>query len=82
MTLKFSWSKEAKEEHGKEVLKKASLYSLPLFPVGWLGLDMFHRYIQAVTLETYRDFMLLLLLIMMTVYGASITVFKNRTAHN
>ncbi|WP_404456544.1 hypothetical protein [Oceanobacillus kapialis] len=75
--LKFSWSKEAKGKQGKEIVKKAFLYSAPIFPVGWLCLDMFHRYIQELSLEIYRDFMLLLLLVMMTVYGAGIHLFKN-----
>ncbi|HLR43407.1 MAG TPA: hypothetical protein VK067_09235 [Pseudogracilibacillus sp.] len=82
--IKFSRSKNSKNEKGKMILAKSSKYALPIFPIGWFALELYHRIIANIPYDTYRDAMWILVLLLFTVYGFSIRhytrgqVFENQ----
>ncbi len=82
--IKFSRSENSKNEKGKIILAIPAKYALPVFPVGWLVLELYHRIIANIPYETYRDAIWVLVLLLFTIYGFSIRhytrrqVFKNQ----
>ncbi|CDQ40884.1 hypothetical protein [Virgibacillus salexigens] len=80
--FKFSWSKESKDESGKQIVMKAAENAIPIFPTGWLLMEYYHRYIQEISLQLYRDYMGILFCITFIVIGFSIVVLKQKRKQN
>ncbi|WP_175073442.1 hypothetical protein [Terribacillus sp. AE2B 122] len=76
LLISFFRSKESKSAKGAMVQYKAMSYSAVVFPIGWVIIEVYRRLIQPVPLETYRDFMTMLLPIIIIVYGFSIFLLK------
>nr|WP_289037740.1 hypothetical protein [uncultured Allobacillus sp.] len=76
--IKFSRSENSKNEKGKIILAKSAKYALPVFPVGWLALELYHRIIANIPYETYRDAIWVLVLLLFTIYGFSIHHYTRR----
>ncbi|PAD22554.1 hypothetical protein [Terribacillus saccharophilus] len=72
----FSRSKESKSAKGELALLKALSWSIFTFPVGWLLMEVYRRFSQSVSLETYRDFTTMLLPITIIVYGISLVLLR------
>ena len=47
--LKFEWSKEGKDERGKEILHTSYRVAMPFLPLGWLLLELTNDYVYAFT---------------------------------
>ncbi|WOV82984.1 hypothetical protein PGH26_08505 [Sporosarcina jeotgali] len=77
--VKFLMSTYSKSEEGQWVLGKASKYVLPIFPLGWLIIELYHRFISNISYETYRDGMMVLILLLFTVQGFIIRHHKKIT---
>lgn len=67
--VKFYFSNESKGERGKTILLKANKYSVGLLPIGWLIIEIYHRIFNDVTLDIYRDYMMLLIFIFFIIQG-------------
>lgn len=76
--IKFSRSENSKNEKGKIILAKSAKYALPVIPVGWLALELYHRIIANIPYQTYRDAMWVLVLLLFTIYGFSIRRYTRR----
>ncbi|ASV67472.1 hypothetical protein [Cytobacillus kochii] len=75
-TIKFATSEESKGNRGKLVTLKSANYSIAVFPIGLLIIEIIHRFFQPVSLSTYRDFMVMTLIITFIIYGLSIMKLK------
>ena len=76
--LKFTWGTESKDERGKEILTKSYQNAIPIFPIGWLMIEIYDRFIHTLSLEIYKDYISMLILLTFIVLGFSIAVFKKR----
>lgn len=76
IVLSFSRSKEFKSSEGKLAQYKAMSCSAIVFPIGWLVMEVYRHFFESVSLETYRDFMTMLLPITIVVYGICLIVFR------
>lgn len=76
MTLKFLYSKEGKTESGKKIILKSYKYAIMIFPVGWLLAEFSYRFIGNVSYQTYREYMMILILLLFIVQGISLTIAK------
>lgn len=82
--IKFSRSREFQKRKRENNITIPAKYALPVFPVGWLVLELYHRIIANIPYETYRDAIWVLVLLLFTIYGFSIRhytrrqVFKNQ----
>ncbi|SER88600.1 hypothetical protein [Salisediminibacterium halotolerans] len=74
--LKFMWRPEAKDEKGKQILTKAYRNALPIFPIGWLIIEGYDRFIQPLSLEIYRDVITMFMWLTFIVLGFSIAVLN------
>lgn len=81
VSFKFFRSDLGKSEEGGDIiLAKSSQNALPIFPVGWIAIDLYHRFIANIPYETYRDGMLALMLLLFVVEGFSIRYYKKKQA--
>ncbi|ARF14692.1 hypothetical protein SporoS204_11375 [Sporosarcina ureae] len=79
--FKYSRSENSKNEKGKMVLAKSAKHALPVFPYGWLALEIYHRMIANVPYDTYRDTIWVLILLVFTIYGFSIRHYTREQAY-
>lgn len=77
--LKFLRSTYSKSEEGQLILGRASKYTLPIFPLGWLTIELYHRFISNISYEAYRDGMVVLMLLLFTVQGFIIRHHRKKT---
>lgn len=56
----------------------SSKYELGVFPIGWLILELYHRFIANISYDTYRNAMWVLVLLLFTVQGFAINDYKRR----
>ncbi|MGN7410911.1 hypothetical protein [Sporosarcina sp. SAFN-010] len=76
--IKFFKSEGSKSDLAQNIVAKSSKIALPIFPVGWLILEIYHRIIANISYESYRDSMVVLVLLLFTVYGFSIQFYKKK----
>ncbi|KUP09206.1 hypothetical protein Q75_00825 [Bacillus coahuilensis p1.1.43] len=76
ISLKFTWGEAGKSEEGKALLHRSYVWSAPIFPIGWLLLESYHKYIQVLHFETYRTTIWILVLLTFIIQGAFI--FRNK----
>ncbi|MYL48237.1 hypothetical protein GLV98_02020 [Halobacillus litoralis] len=76
--LRFSWGQKGKTEEGKAVLNASYAKAAPIFPIGWLTIELYHEWIQSLSFSAYRDAMWILVLITFIFIGASL--FRYRKA--
>ena len=76
--LKFSFGKEGKDERGQRITSTAYTYSFPLFPIGWLLIEIYHRHIIHLSFVDYRNFIGLLIPLIFIVQGLVIITLKRR----
>ncbi|WP_406944228.1 hypothetical protein ACJA3J_12735 [Halobacillus sp. SY10] len=76
--LRFSWGKKGKTEVGKAVLNASYAKAAPIFPIGWLVLELYHDWIQPLSYSAYRDAIWILVLITFIFISASL--FRYRKA--
>ncbi|UTR08205.1 hypothetical protein MM326_09375 [Alkalihalobacillus sp. LMS6] len=73
---RFSKSEESKDERGKSIYISAAKHAFPLFPIGWLLVELTHQ-LFTLTFDAYRDLMWVLILSAFIVFGASIQVGRS-----
>ncbi|HLR52737.1 MAG TPA: hypothetical protein VK072_07680 [Candidatus Avamphibacillus sp.] len=73
--LKFSRNEKTKNKKEK-IIANSSKYALGVFPIGWLILELYHRFIANIPYDTYRDAMWVLVLLLFTVQGFAINYCK------
>src|SRR5699024_1903978 len=73
--LKFSRNEKSKNKKEK-IIASSSKYALGVFPIGWLILELYHRFIANIPYDTYRDAMWVLVLLLFTVQGLAINYYK------
>ncbi|API92419.1 hypothetical protein J32TS6_41780 [Virgibacillus pantothenticus] len=78
--IKFSRSGESKTEHGEKIMQQAYKYSIPVFPIGWLLIEAYHRLISNVSLDIYRDCIAILVLLFFSIQGLTIIFLKNNSS--
>src|SRR5690625_8039812 len=69
--LKFSRN-EKSENKKEQIIANSSKYALGVFTIGWLILELYHRFIANVQYDTYRDAMWALVLMLFTVQGLAV----------
>ncbi|MFB4211576.1 hypothetical protein ACE1TH_06605 [Shouchella sp. JSM 1781072] len=72
----FSKLEESKDERGTFIYIRAAKHAFPIFPIGWLLVEVTHR-LFTLTFDVYRDLMWVLILSAFIVYGASIQVGRS-----
>ncbi|KQL58995.1 MULTISPECIES: hypothetical protein [Bacillaceae] len=77
----FSQSTKAKKETETGYYRKASFYAFPLLPIGWLLLEMSHRFFS-LSFDTYRDLIWILILVSCIVYGCTLQYHRRKTTKN
>lgn len=75
--FKFTKNEKSKEKRDR-VLASSSKYALGVFPIGWLILELYHRFIGSISYDTYRDAMWVFVLLLFTVHGFAINYYKTR----
>ncbi|MDV2686468.1 hypothetical protein RYX56_19035 [Alkalihalophilus lindianensis] len=76
--IKFSKSEEAKDERGQLILLQSYKHSIAILPIGWLLLEVVHRFVTTVSYDTYRDSIWLLILITFIVQGFSVNRYRKQ----
>ncbi len=76
ITLKFGMSQKSKDEDEKKILLKSYQYASIVFPIGWLLIEIYYRFIDKISMDIYRDYMVLLIFIMFITQGMSILILK------
>ena len=80
VTLKYA--SKSKDEHDKKILLKSYQYSSTVFPIGWLLVEIYYRFFNEISIDTYRDLMILLIYIMFISQGLSILILKKNTKNH
>ncbi|WP_411954860.1 hypothetical protein ACKXGF_03350 [Alkalibacillus sp. S2W] len=75
---KFEWGSESKDDRGKKIRSEAANKAIPIFPIGWLLIELYNDYIEVVSFELYRDYIAILALLTLTVVGLSIWFLKQK----
>ncbi|WDH76207.1 hypothetical protein PTI97_01390 [Exiguobacterium marinum] len=78
ITLRFLFGKEGKDERGKEIATASYMVAAPIFPIGWLLIEWYHRWLHVLSFDVYRDVISLLIGLTFIVQGVTITVLKHR----
>ena len=78
ITLRFLFGNEGKDERGKEIATTSYMMAAPIFPIGWLLIEWYHRWFQVLSFDLYRDVISLLIGVTFIVQGLTITVLKHR----
>lgn len=78
ISLKFIWGKESKDERGEHIINMSYTVSSPIFPIGWLLIELYHDHLYELTFNTYRDCISLLVLLTFIVQGIVITRLKRK----
>ncbi|MGN7409030.1 hypothetical protein [Sporosarcina sp. SAFN-010] len=76
--FKFFKGEGSKSDLAQNIVAKSSKIALPIFPVGWVILELYHRIIANISYESYRDSMVVLMLLLFTVYGFAIRFYKKK----
>lgn len=74
--LRFTWGKKGKTEEGKAALNASYAKAAPIFPIGWLVIELYHDWIQPLTFSAYRDAMWILVLITFILISASLFRYR------
>ncbi|MEZ7171740.1 hypothetical protein [Sporosarcina sp. OR05] len=82
LSLTFRYASKAKDEQEKKILLKSYQYSAAVFPIGWLLIEIYYRFFNNITIDVYRDYMILLIYIMFIAQGISILLLKRRNPSN
>ncbi|WP_214808599.1 MULTISPECIES: hypothetical protein [unclassified Exiguobacterium] len=77
-SLKFIWGNEGKDERGKTISTTSYLYSFPIFPIGWLLIEFYHKYINAFDFDLYRSLIGILIPLTFIVQGIIIATLKRK----
>ena len=77
-TLRFLFGREGKDERGKEIAISSYMVAAPIFPIGWLLIEWYHRWLHVLSFDVYRDVISLLIGLTFIVQGVTITVLKRR----
>nr|WP_255726718.1 hypothetical protein [Sporosarcina sp. ACRSM] len=78
ITLKFGMSQKSKDEREKKILLKSYQYASIVFPIGWLLIEIYYRFFDKISMDIYRDYMVLLIFVMFITQGMSILILKKR----
>lgn len=76
--FKFLKDKGSKSDLAQNIVAKSSKIAIPIFPVGWVILELYHRIIANISYESYRDSMVVIMLLLFTVYGFAIRFYKKK----
>ncbi|MDX8361765.1 hypothetical protein [Cytobacillus sp. IB215316] len=78
ISLKFIWGEEGKDERGIHISNISYKRSFPIFLIGWLIIELFHKYIQPLSLEIYRDSLWVVILVTCIIQGSVIVYYKRK----
>lgn len=78
ITLKFGMTQKSKDAREKKILLKSYQYASIVFPIGWLLIEIYYRFIDKISMDIYRDYMVLLIFIMFITQGMSILILKKK----
>ncbi|MFC0522890.1 hypothetical protein ACFFGV_04705 [Pontibacillus salicampi] len=78
VSLKFQFGEEGKDERGMQILNRSYMYSSPIFPIGWLLVEVVHSYLHPLTIEEYRDVFFFIILLTFIIQGLVISIYKKR----
>ncbi|MBB4826670.1 hypothetical protein HNO89_003951 [Sporosarcina luteola] len=73
LSLKFEFGSESKDERGKTISNMSYRYAFPLLPLGWLALELYGRYINAISYETYKTAIWFLLTFIIIIQAGIVT---------
>ncbi|MGP4060249.1 hypothetical protein [Halobacillus sp. H74] len=76
--FQFSFGKAGKTKEGKKILNASYGKAAPIYPIGWLLVEMYHRFIDPLSFSVYRDAMWVLILVTFIIIGFSL--FRSRKA--
>ncbi|QKS69912.1 hypothetical protein FLK61_24330 [Paenalkalicoccus suaedae] len=67
--LVLSTKKSSDKKESEHALQSTYSFAIPILPIGWLCIELFHRFIQPVSLATYREFIWTLVMLTFIVVG-------------
>lgn len=54
IVLKFEWSKEGRDERGRQISSQSYAIALPMIPLAWLILELTNDYVYEFTYDQYK----------------------------
>jgi len=78
VSLTFIFGEEGKDERGRRIVSSAYTYTFPIFPIGWLLLETYHRSYAPLTFVDYRNTLGLLIPLTFIILGSVIFTLKRR----
>ncbi len=78
VSLPFIFGEEGKDERGRRIVSSAYTYTFPIFPIGWLLLEIYYRNYADLTFVDYRNTLGLLIPLTFIVLGGVIFTLKRR----
>lgn len=79
ISMKFIFSEEGKDERGREITNASYMHASPVFPIGWLLIEMYHKYIEPLSIDMYRDMIAFIIFATVIVQGLTIFTLKRKT---
>lgn len=76
--LKFEWGEEGQDERGRRIAGLSYRIIFPLFPLGWLLLELYNDYVAKMTYDNYKLAIWFLLTGLMILHAISITILKRK----
>ncbi|MDV2581697.1 hypothetical protein [Alkalibacillus haloalkaliphilus] len=76
--LKFHFGSESKNDRNNKILLKSYRYAAPIFPIGWLLIELYDRFVHSLSFDFYKDYLWVLLLLIFIVQGFFIVILKKR----
>lgn len=78
ISVKFIYSEEGKDERGREITNYSFMYASPIFPIGWLFVETYHKQFEPLSIDIYRDTIAIILFLTVIVQGMTIFILKQR----
>ena len=76
--LKFEWGAEGQDERGGRIAGMSYRIVFPLFPLGWLLLELYNDHVVKMTYEDYKLAIWFLLTGLMILHAIIITILKRK----
>ncbi|TCI51984.1 hypothetical protein EVJ20_13290 [Exiguobacterium sp. SH0S1] len=78
ISVKFIYSEEGKDERGREITNASYMHASPIFPIGWLLVEIYHKQFEPLSVDMYRDTIAIILFVTVIVQGITIFTLKRR----
>lgn len=78
-SFKFIFGEGGKSERGRDITNASYMYASPVFPIGWFLLEIYHKQIEPLSIDMYRDIIALIIFVTVIIQGLAIFTLKQKT---